>query len=147
MDILDFDQLTKDLAAIPRSRRCGHVVAADGGAITVGGLAGWARIGDGILIAKTPDGPGARGEIISISKDGARAMILGIAEGVGLDDHVWLTPDEPLRPSDAWLGRVIDAYGAPLDGRPLDRGAKPAPLRRAAPPADHPANSRVYRRD
>lgn len=135
MDILDFDQLAKDLAAIPRSRRCGCVIAADGGAITIGGLTGWARIGDGIRVAKSPDGPGARGEVISLSHEGARAMILGVAEGVGLGDHVWLVPEAPLRPSDAWLGRVIDAYGVPLDGRSLDCGAKPAPLRRAAPPA------------
>lgn len=109
MDILDFDRLASDLAAIPCSRRCGRVIAADGGAITVGGLAGAARIGDGITVSNDPDGAGPRGEIISLSGDGARAMILGVAEGVGLGDHVWLSPEEPLRPTDAWLGRVIDA--------------------------------------
>lgn len=135
MDIIDFERLTTDLAALPRSRRCGHIIAADGNAITIGGLSGWARIGDGILVSTMPDGPGARGEIIAISEGGARAMVLGVADGLGLDDKVWLVPETALRPTDHWLGRVIDAYGAPLDGRPLDVGQTPAPLRRAAPPA------------
>ena len=34
-----------------------------------------------------------------------------------------------------WLGRVIDASGAPLEGAPLDVGREKAPLRRAAPRA------------
>ena len=135
MDIIDFERLTADLAALPRSRRCGHVIAADGSAITIGGLSGWARIGDSIRVASMPDEPGARGEIIAVSETGARAMVLGVADGMGLGDRVWLMPEAPLRPSDQWMGRVIDAYGDPLDGRVLDIGEHPAPLRRPAPPA------------
>ncbi len=135
MQIVDLDQLKSDLAEVPMRRRCGRVIAADGGSIMIDGLRGAARLGDAILVADRPDEPGAEGEIISLSSVGAQAMVLGGSDGVGLGDAVWLTPLSALRPSDDWLGRVIDATGAPLDGAPLDVGREPAPLRRAAPSA------------
>ena len=135
MQIVDLDQLKSDLSEVPMRRRCGQVIAADGGSISIEGLGGAARLGDGILVGKDPDGQGAQGEIIALSAGGAQAMILGGSDGVGLGDPVWLTPLAPLRPGDDWLGRVIDAQGRPLDGLPLDQGRTRAPLRRAAPPA------------
>jgi flagellum-specific ATP synthase len=54
---------------------------------------------------------------------------------VAVGDRVWLDPEPSVRPCAAWIGRVIDAFGAPLDGRPLVDGAIAAPLRRAPPPA------------
>ena len=135
MQIVDLDQLKSDLADVPKRRRCGHVIAADGGSILIDGLRGAARLGDGILVGEDPDGPGVQGEVIALSAAGAQAMVLGGSDGVGLGDQVWLTPLSGLRPCDDWLGRVIDATGAPLDGRPLDVGRATAPLRRAAPPA------------
>lgn len=135
MQIVDLDQLKSDLSEVPKRRRCGHVIEADGGSITIDGLRGAARLGDGILVGKNPDGPGAQGEIIALSADGAQAMVLGGSDGVGLGDPVWLTPLAALRPSDEWLGRVIDATGAPIDDLPLDVGRAAAPLHRSAPPA------------
>ena len=135
MQIVDLDQLKSDLAEVPKRRRCGRVIAADGGSISIDGLRGAARLGDAILVGESPDGPGTPGEIIALGPEGAQAMILGGSEGVGLGDSVWLTPLSGLRPCDDWLGRVIDATGAPLDGLPLDVGRMAAPLRRSAPPA------------
>lgn len=135
MQIVDLDQLKSDLSEVPKRRRCGRVSAADGGSITIDGLSGAARLGDGILVGPDPDGPGAEGEIIALAPGGAQAMVLGGSDGVGLGDPVWLTPLVGLRPCDDWLGRVIDASGAPLDGAPLDVGREKAPLRRAAPRA------------
>ena len=114
MQIVDLDQLKSDLAEVPKRRRCGHVIAADGGSIIIDGLRGSARLGDAILVGQDPDGPGAQGEIIALSATGAQAMVLGGSDGVGLGDSVWLTPLPRLRPCEEWLGRVIDATGAPL---------------------------------
>ncbi|QIE57945.1 FliI/YscN family ATPase [Pikeienuella piscinae] len=128
--------LEAELSRTPARRRCGRVAAADGGALLVTGLGDAARLGDRILLAPHPDAEGVTGEIVALTEAGARAMALGPGDrGVGLGDPVWLAPDAPLRPSDAWLGRVIGAYGAPLDGRPLPEGDRPAPVRRAPPPA------------
>jgi flagellum-specific ATP synthase len=41
-----------------------------------------------------------------------------------------------VRPSPAWLGRVLNAMGEPIDGKgPLTQGASPMPYRNAPPPA------------
>ncbi len=134
--MVDITMLEAELARAPSRRRCGRVAAADGGAILVSGFGGAARLGDRILLAARPEDAGPSGEIVALTEAGARAMVLGQGDrGVGLGDPVWLAPDTPLRPTDAWLGRVIDAYGAPLDGRPLPEGSRAAPVRRAPPAA------------
>jgi flagellum-specific ATP synthase len=58
-------------------------------------------------------------------------------EGIGLGCKAVVDPTPPLiRPSHAWLGRVIDAMGDPLDGKgPLPQGAVAYPLRSAPPRA------------
>ena len=45
-------------------------------------------------------------------------------------------PPGQIRPSIAWLGRVINAMGEPIDGKgPLPVGPSPVPFRNAPPPA------------
>jgi flagellum-specific ATP synthase len=39
-----------------------------------------------------------------------------------------------VHPAEDWVGRIVDAFGQPLDGRPLTAGAASATLRRAPPP-------------
>ena len=42
----------------------------------------------------------------------------------------------PVRPSDRWLGRVVNAMGEPIDGKgPLPPGPAPYPFRNSPPPA------------
>src|SRR6202012_2322776 len=41
-----------------------------------------------------------------------------------------------VRPSQAWLGRVLNAMGEPIDGKgALEAGASPTPFRNTPPPA------------
>jgi flagellum-specific ATP synthase len=41
-----------------------------------------------------------------------------------------------VRPSEKWLGRVLNAMGEPIDGKgPLEQGASPVPYRNTPPPA------------
>lgn len=133
--MIDIASLEAELGRMPLRRRCGQVIAADGGAITVAGLGAQARLGDRIRIADDPRAPGVEGEIVALSDQGVRAMIYGPVEGVALADPVWLVPDRPLRPADGWIGRVVDAFGNALDGKPLPQGDYPAELRRAPPAA------------
>ena len=112
--MLTLTSLKSDLSEVPKRRRCGRVIAADGGSIMVEGLRGAARLGDAILVGKSPDGPGAEGEIIALSPEGAQAMVLGGSDGVGLGDSVWLTPLSPsasLRRL-AWAGDRRDGRAA-----------------------------------
>ncbi|MEO0363232.1 MAG: FliI/YscN family ATPase, partial [Pseudomonadota bacterium] len=135
-DLIDMDAIAAELAR-PRAhrRRCGRVASADGATISVAGLATEARLGDRIAIGPTVEEARIGGEIVALDEKRAQAMTLGPADGVAVGDRVWLTPDRGLHPCEGWIGRVIDAFGEPLDGRSLPTGAVEAPLRRPPPPA------------
>jgi flagellum-specific ATP synthase len=62
-------------------------------------------------------------------------MWYGAGDGVAVGDRAWLEAEAGVRPGPGWIGRVVDAFGQPLDGRPLADGPRLAPLRRAPPPA------------
>lgn len=112
--------------------RRGRVVEAFGTMVKVSGLD--VRIGQSCEIVE----PGAR--------SGIPAEVVGLADGAAI-----LTPLAPLRGlgataevtagagraeigvGEALLGRVVDAHGAPLDGRPAATGLRPQPLYAEAP--------------
>jgi flagellum-specific ATP synthase len=65
-------------------------------------------------------------------------MAYDAIDGIGVGDKVWVERADPvLLPSDAWLGRVINALGEPVDGGPpLPPGNVPR-LVKAKPPDAH----------
>ncbi|MGG7566698.1 FliI/YscN family ATPase [Rhodovulum sp. DZ06] len=128
------DRLVAELKGVAASRRGGSVRAADGASLTLGGLAPRARLGDLIEVERRGRGP-LEGEIVALRDGMAVAMTYAPAEGVGLGDRAWLRSDPGLRPCDKWIGRMVDAFGRPIDGRPLAQGAAAIPLRRPAPQA------------
>jgi len=78
-------------------------------------------------------------EVVGFEAGGVEAVPFGPLDGLAPGATARLLPEAGLSPSEAWLGRVLDPLGAPLDGRP----APPPGLRRratrAAPP---PAGTR-----
>jgi flagellum-specific ATP synthase len=54
---------------------------------------------------------------------------------VAIGDAVGLLGPAEIAPDNAWIGRVIDPYGRPLDGRPLMPGARMRKVRAQAPAA------------
>lgn len=54
---------------------------------------------------------------------------------VAVGDAVLLHPTPDFAPADSWIGRVIDPFGAPLDGRPMMRGEATRDLMAAPPKA------------
>lgn len=133
-DARGLDGLTARISALRPVRRWGEVAAVDSAALRLRGLGRSGRRGDRVRIA--PEGrPEVLAEIVAVDGEGARAMWFGTGEGVAVGDRAWLEPQAGVRPCPAWIGRVVDAFGAPLDGAPLEEGLRPAPLRRAPPPA------------
>jgi flagellum-specific ATP synthase len=76
-------------------------------------------------------------EVIGFSGSNAVVMPFGGLEGVRRGCRaVIATAASQVRPSPAWLGRVINAMGEPIDGKgPLVQGPSPMPYRNAPPPA------------
>ena len=133
-DEADFDLLTAELTATPVRRRIGRIVRADGASLTVAGLAPQARLGDLARVAPGGDAAAAvTAEVVALIDGHALLMTHRPPEGAGLGDPVTLIPDPGPRPCEGWLGRVVDAFGAPRDGRPLPQGDRPARLRAPAP--------------
>src|ERR1043165_1768100 len=76
-------------------------------------------------------------EVIGFTGDNAVVMPFAGLEGVrrGCRAVIANTAGQ-VRPSSAWLGRVLNAMGEPIDGKgPLNQGASPMPYRNLPPPA------------
>ena len=115
-------------------RRFGRVVAVRGALIEVEGLTGVAQIGSRVEIF------GANGkveaEVTALDREVALCLPFTDPQGVGLGARADLAAGQfSVRPSSAWLGRMIDGLGRPVDGQgPLPNGADPQPIK-ASPPA------------
>jgi flagellum-specific ATP synthase len=85
-------------------------------------------------------------EVVGFRDTRALLMPFGPVEGVAPGAEIRIEPlGSAVRPTKAWLGRVVDAFGNPVDGKgPLPQGAAAYPLR-AAPPSAH-ARARVGER-
>ncbi len=121
-----------EISALSAAHAVGRVVAVQGGVLRASGLSGAARLGDRVRVSLR-GGAVLTGEVLQL--DAASILVLpdAAAEGVALGDRVRLLGAARIAPSETWIGRVIDPFGAPLDGRPLLRGPCPRPLR-ASPP-------------
>ncbi|QOZ47491.1 flagellar protein export ATPase FliI [Bradyrhizobium sp. CCBAU 53340] len=76
-------------------------------------------------------------EVIGFSGSNAVVMPFAGLEGVRRGCKAVIANAANLvRPSSAWLGRVVNALGEPIDGKgPLPQGASPMPFRNTPPPA------------
>lgn len=129
----DFRLLAADLARIPNHRRVGRVAGVGTAAIEISGLTHQARIGDQVAI-DLAGGSVLGGEIVSLAEDHVRAMTYAPLDGAAMGRPVVLLGAAGVHPDPSWVGRVVDAFGQALDGRPLASGPDSASLR-AGPPA------------
>jgi len=115
-----FAPLISEIEDISPLERRGHVTATHGGLVDVSGLSSFARVGD-LVEMNGPDGV-APAEILSLSEGIARVLPAAGPRGTAIGDVVRYIGDGHIRPDISWVGRVIDAYGRPLDGRPMAKG-------------------------
>ncbi|AQR73641.1 flagellar protein export ATPase FliI [Sphingomonas sp. LM7] len=115
-------------------RRFGSVVAVRGALIEVEGLAGVAQIGSRVEIQGSNGTVEA--EVTALDRNVALCLPFVDPQGVGLGSRAELAAGQfSVRPSAAWLGRMINGLGRPVDGQgPLPNGADPQPIK-ASPPA------------
>ncbi len=127
-------RLLQALAGVQPVAERGRVVQALGTTLHVSGLS--ARIGQPCLVhdPQRPQAAPLRAEVVGLAGGHAILAPLGGLHGVALGAEVELL-DGPARvPCGAGLmGRVLDAFGEPLDGRPLPAGLALRPLHSAAP--------------
>jgi flagellum-specific ATP synthase len=114
----------------------GRVAAVRGLMVEVAGPIHAMSVGARLTI-DTGQGPGIPCEVVGFSGGHALAMPFAALEGVRRGCRVVVTTNAgAIRPSSAWLGRVLNAMGEPIDGLgPLPPGPSPYPFRSSPPPA------------
>ena len=81
--------------------------------------------------------PPLAAEVVGFRDSRALLMPFGPVEGVAPGAEIRIMPEgASVRPTRAWLGRIINAFGEPIDGLgPLPQGEVPYPLKAPPPPA------------
>jgi flagellum-specific ATP synthase len=122
--------------ALPSHKAYGRVTAIQGMLVEIGGIQRSLSIG-GRCTVIAGDGRRLPCEVIGFRNGRTLAMPLGALTGIGLGCRAEAANALPtVFPSDAWLGRVVNALGQPIDGKgALPRGLIPYPLHNAPPPA------------
>ncbi|MFK4043737.1 MULTISPECIES: FliI/YscN family ATPase [Roseomonas] len=115
--------------------RYGMVESVLGQAVTLSGFHPPLVLGSQLRMS-SDHGNSLRLEAIGINCGCVQAALDCRPDGVAVGDTVWLDGEAGIAPSAGWLGRVVDAYGRPMDG-----GTTPPPgprrsrLHAAPPPA------------
>ncbi|WP_439551295.1 FliI/YscN family ATPase [Falsiroseomonas sp.] len=112
----------------------GRVAAVDPNGVLLAGFRPPLALRDRVVVIDRSHGA-VLAEIVGTSDGQARAAILGDSDGLAEGAAARTQPAQGLSVGDAWLGRVLDPMGKPLDG-----GGEPppsfcrCPTRRAPPP-------------
>ncbi len=132
--------LQQEIEAIPTLRRFGRVARIEGLLVEVTGAAGAISMGGQIRLTPSA-GAAIPCEVVGFREGRAQAMPLGSLDGMTLGARAdFEGHTASIYPCQAWLGRILDAFGRPTDGKgPLLQGPVAYPLK-AQPPAAQSRN-------
>ncbi len=130
------ESLLQAVEGLPRYARFGRVTRVEGLLVEVSGAQGAIGLGGRVKIANadTPDLPC---EVVGFRDGRALAMPFGRLEGISLGARATFDDtNSAIFPCDAWLGRVVNAFGRQGDGKGAPaQGLAPYALRASPPPA------------
>jgi flagellum-specific ATP synthase len=122
-------------------RFSGTVETVKGLVVTCKGLSSIMKVGDRCLIERRQHAGSAaehiKAEVVGFDSQYVLLMPFDQLEGVGAGSRVIVENTTPtVSPSHAWLGRIVNAFGEPIDGKgALPAGGAPFLIRAAPPPA------------
>lgn len=128
------EALRAAISAVPVALRIGRVVELGRGTLAVAGLSSAAALGDRVEVLG-PAGRRIGGEVLRLAPGTVTVLPDDSTEGLAIGARVALLGRSEIAPDDSWIGRIVDPFGRPLDGRALFPGPVPRPLRAAPPPA------------
>lgn len=132
--ISGIEALNHELAKTQLSSPMGRVTGIAGGEIEVSGLQEQARLGDRLVLRRGPKDE-LHGEVLSLRDDHIRMLPDSAPDRAAIGDPVLLYAVPEFSPSDNWIGRLIDPFGEPLDGKPMLGGVKARDIMAAPPKA------------
>ncbi len=125
MKVPDFEALFKSVAEIEPVAICGQVkrvvglvIEAQGPNVSVGGL----------CEIEVPKGKNLVAEVVGFRDERVLLIPFGDPRGIEPGSKVFVRPEIGVRVGEGLLGRVLDALGEPLDGKPLPRLSTYYPL-------------------
>lgn len=130
------NNIVNEIERLPDYEIYGQVAAVVGLLVEVSGVEGVFSIGDHCdIVARAKRRIAC--EVVGFREDRALLMPFGPLEGVSLGCRVEVGVAEPvLYPHPDWLGRVINAFGEPIDGKgPLPSGNLAYRMQNNPPPA------------
>jgi flagellum-specific ATP synthase len=128
--------LAEQIAELDEVEMYGRVVGVRGLMVEVAGPIHAMSVGSRVIIETGRDRH-IPCEVVGFTGSNALLMPFAPLEGVRRGCKALVTSVAPaVRPSVAWLGRVVNAMGEPIDGKgPILFGPSPYPFRSAPPPA------------
>jgi flagellum-specific ATP synthase len=134
--------LLKEIEAVSPLRRFGRVARIEGLMVEVTGAAGAICLGGQVRLLSA-NGRRIPCEVIGFRDGRAQVMPLGPLDGISLGSRADFEDRPPvIYPSRAWLGRVLDAFARPVDGKGALAQGDMAYALRAQPLSAH-ARARV----
>ncbi len=129
-------RILADIQSLPVHRVFGRVVAVQGLLIEVAGVENYLSVG-GRCEVVARGGRRVLCEVVGFRDDRALLLPFSTLDGVGLGCEALASQSQPtISPTPAWLGRVINALGEPIDGGPpLPAGDRHQLIRNPPPPA------------
>jgi flagellum-specific ATP synthase len=126
--------LLKDIEAIPTLTRFGRVARIEGLGVEITGAVGAVTLGGQVHLS-IGNGKKIPCEVVGFRDGRALVMPLGPLDGISLGARAdFENTPACIYPSRAWLGRVLNGFGEPMDGLgPLPQGRLAYPLK-ASPP-------------
>ncbi|MDR1910705.1 MAG: hypothetical protein LBQ26_02580, partial [Holosporales bacterium] len=113
--------ITQQISELSAVQYFGHVTSITGLLVEVLAPLCIQTIGrQAIILAK----PERRAEVIGFNNGHALMMVFGSYEGLGVGQRVVFKEEmQCIFPTIHWIGRVVDAMGAPIDNKgPLEKG-------------------------
>lgn len=141
--------LIQNISSLPTEQVFARVVSVKGLLIEIVGPLHLIRVGSRLRLVDNTSShnseitsatnSGVPCEVVGFRDDRALALPFGPLEGVRMGMRAVLEQNQSIvRPSEAWLGRVVNALGEPIDGKgALPTGLKSYALRNTPPPAHH----------
>lgn len=133
MPASSYAPLISEIEEIRATQHYGCVTRTYSGLIEVSGLSKHARVGD--LVSMKVRGKDRLGEVLALSQGMVTVLPSEGLKGVAIGDYVLYLGEGGIRPDLSWVGRILDAYGRPLDGKPLAKGVDIRALMTAPPEA------------
>ncbi len=133
MKASSFATLISDIETIKPVDRFGLVMGTGGGLVEVSGLSPYASVGDLVTVKNRMAETTA--EVLSVSKSKISILPEAGTHGISIGDTVRYAGSGHIYPDISWVGRTIDAYAKPLDGKPLKPGREGRSVLANPPPA------------